>query len=113
MPNGDRPSSSTQPGRLPSTPLVHFLRWWLPAIVIVAGIVAVILGGGSDTSLEGGAGIVGAGAAIWLMNWLWRLGVSGDRDRDKEQAARAYFDEHGRWPDEPAPRGVRRDRPTR
>ena len=25
----------------------------------------------------------------------------GNRDRDDEEAARAYYDEHGRWPDEP------------
>jgi hypothetical protein len=28
------------------------------------------------------------------------MGVSGDADRDREQEARDYFDEHGRWPDE-------------
>lgn len=95
----DRPPPR-QPGRLPATPLVLFLRWWLPAIVIVAGFAAAIIGGFSDVALEGSAGIVGAGASIWLMNYLWRLGVSGDRDRDREQAARAYFDEHGYWPDE-------------
>jgi hypothetical protein len=27
--------------------------------------------------------------------------VSGRDDRDREEAARRYFDEHGRWPDEP------------
>ncbi|MGH2944816.1 MAG: hypothetical protein ACRDPC_00815 [Solirubrobacteraceae bacterium] len=30
---------------------------------------------------------------------LWAL-ASGRGDRDKEEAARRYFDEHGRWPDE-------------
>jgi hypothetical protein len=30
--------------------------------------------------------------------------VAGDGDRDEEEAARRYFDEHGRWPDEsPSP----------
>jgi hypothetical protein len=29
--------------------------------------------------------------------------VQGDRERDQEEAARRYFDEHGYWPDE-APR---------
>jgi hypothetical protein len=30
--------------------------------------------------------------------------LTGHDDRDKEEAAREYFDEHGYWPDEaPAP----------
>ncbi len=91
---------STSPQPLPATPLITFLRWWLPAIVIVAGVLAYVLSGGTDTSLEGAAGIVGAGSSIWLMNFLWRLGVSGDSERDAEVAAREYFDRHGRWPDE-------------
>jgi type II secretory pathway pseudopilin PulG len=34
---------------------------------------------------------------------LWFL-VTGRGDRDKEEDARRYFDEHGRWPDEsPSP----------
>jgi len=28
--------------------------------------------------------------------------VKGDEERDAEEAARVYFDEHGRWPDEDA-----------
>jgi hypothetical protein len=27
------------------------------------------------------------------------MGVEGDKERDREQAAREYFDKHGRWPD--------------
>ena len=54
-----------------------------------------------STGLEGGAGIIGAGLAIWLLNFLFRVGVSGERERDAEDEARAYFDRHGRWPDDP------------
>ncbi|MEA2182892.1 MAG: hypothetical protein QOF69_2077, partial [Solirubrobacteraceae bacterium] len=28
------------------------------------------------------------------------VGVSGDAERDREEQARTYFDDHGRWPDE-------------
>ena len=49
---------------------------------------------------EGGLGIIGAGLAIWLINVLFRIGASGDSERDAEDAAREYFDRHGRWPDE-------------
>ena len=46
----------------------------------------------------GGAGFVSAGLAIYFLNWLFRIGADGDRERDTEQAARDYFNEHGRWP---------------
>jgi hypothetical protein len=37
-----------------------------------------------------------------MVNFLFRLGVSGDRDREREEEARRYFDAHGVWPeDEP------------
>ena len=83
--------------------MMRFVRWWLPALVVVAGIVAFALHPNSD-GLEGAAGIVGAGLAIWLLNFLFRVGVTGDHERKSEDEARAYFDQHGHWPDE-APRG--------
>jgi len=43
---------------------------------------------------------VGVAAAILLLNVLYRVGVSGDEERDREAAARDYLDEHGHWPDE-------------
>lgn len=92
--------SPSHPNRLPSSPLVQFLRWWLPAIVCLVGLGLAAANDFSDDSLEGGAAIVGAGLSIWLMNILLRIGISGDDDRDDEVAARAYFDKHGRWPDE-------------
>ncbi|MCW3015023.1 MAG: hypothetical protein JWO02_2115 [Solirubrobacterales bacterium] len=92
--------SPTHVNRLPSSPLIQFLRWWLPAIVVVAGIALAAANGFSEDSLEGGGAIVGAGLSIWLMNVLWRIGISGDDDREDELAAREYFDRHGRWPDE-------------
>jgi hypothetical protein len=73
------------------------MRYLLPAAVVIAGVVVMSMGGESD--LEGGAGIVGAGLAVYLLNWLFRIGASGDREREREDAAREYFDRHGRWPD--------------
>jgi hypothetical protein len=72
------------------------VRYVLPAAVTVAGLVAMAFG--SEGDLEGGAGIVSAGLAIFFLNWLFRIGARGDRERDEEQAAREYFDRHGRWP---------------
>jgi hypothetical protein len=46
---------------------------------------------------------VGGGLSVLMINFLFRLGVSGDREREAEERARRYFDEHGRWPDEDEP----------
>jgi hypothetical protein len=50
---------------------------------------------------------IGVAGSVLLLNVLYRVGVSGDAERDREAEARDYFDEHGRWPDEqpPARRG--------
>lgn len=74
-----------------------FVRYGLPGVVTLAGVVAMAFG--TDTSLEGGAGLVSAGLAIFLINWLFRVGARGDSEREAEDRAREYFDRHGRWPD--------------
>ncbi len=82
---------------LHSTWLMVGVRYVLPAVVVVAGLIVMALG--SESDLEGGGGIVSAGLAIYLINWLFRAGAEGDRERDAEERAREYFDLHGRWPD--------------
>jgi hypothetical protein len=77
--------------------LLSTIRYVLPALVVIAGIVVMALG--SESDLEGGAGIISAGLAIYFLNWLFRIGASGEHERDAEDAARDYFDVHGRWPD--------------
>jgi hypothetical protein len=75
------------------------IRYVLPAIVALVGIVILIFDQ-SLIGLEGFVLFVGAAGSILLLNVLYRVGVSGDAERDREEAARAYFDEHGRWPDD-------------
>lgn len=82
--------------------VLSFVRTWLPAIVVAAGVILWLLDPTVDTA-EGSAGIIGAGLAIWLLNLLYRVGVTGDRERDVEDDARTFFDEHGHWPDEERP----------
>jgi hypothetical protein len=77
---------------------LKLLRYGLPTAVVVAG--GVIMALGSEVDLEGGAGVISAGLAIYFVNWLFRIGASGDRERDKEEQAREYFTKHGRWPDQ-------------
>ena len=79
------------------------VRYVLPAVIILTGVLALILSD-SINGLEGFAMGIGVAGSILLLNVLYRVGVSGDVERDREAAARDYLDEHGHWPDEqPAP----------
>jgi hypothetical protein len=79
-----------------------FVRWGLPGLVVLGGLIAWAFNPTLD-GLEGAAHIIGAGLAIGLLNLLFRIGMTGDRERDEEDAAREFFDRHGHWPDEPPP----------
>ena len=83
--------------------LMRFVRLWLPLAIIAGGVAIIIATGGSEDGLEGGFLTIGAGLSVWLLNIMYRVSVKGERDRDREDEARAYFDEHGHWPDEPPP----------
>lgn len=78
--------------------LLEVVRYALPAVVALAGVVVMCLG--SESDLEGGAGILSAGLAIYFINWLFRIGAAGDSERAAEQSAREYFSAHGHWPGE-------------
>jgi hypothetical protein len=82
---------------------MRVVRTWLPIGIIVAGCIVAVVTGFSDTGVEGGALLIAAGLSVWLLNVLYRVGVKGDRERDQEDRARAYYDEHGYWPDEEPP----------
>ena len=79
---------------------MSWVRTWLPVTIIVSGFVVALITGFTETGVEGGTLLVAAGLSVWLLNLLYRVGVKGDRERDEEDRARAYFDEHGHWPDE-------------
>jgi len=84
------------PGQTPTPLLLRFTRYGIPGLAVLAGIIAMCFG--SETSLIGGAGLIGAGISTWLISWLYRVGVEGDRSRETEERARRYFERHGRWP---------------
>ncbi len=83
---------------------MNVVRIWIPVAILLAGVILVIVRGGDETSIEGAAALWGAGLSVALLNWLHRIGVSGDSDRVDEDEARAYFARHGRWPDDAPPR---------
>ena len=78
------------------------VRYGLPLAIFVLGVAVLVIEGGGE-----GVGFflaaTGAALSVLLLNVLFRAGVKGDRERDEEEAARAYFDRHGRWPDEDRP----------
>ena len=79
--------------------MITAVRYVLPAIIALIGVVILVV----DQSLLGLEGFVlftAAGSSILLLNVLHRVGVKGEQERYDEEAAREYFDKHGRWPDD-------------
>lgn len=95
---------NTQPERKPGV-ILKLTRVWLPLAIALAGVVLIVLGHArySDLanakSLESGAGVALLIVAliVWMMNWMFRLSVSSNREREEEERAREYFDRTGRW----------------
>jgi uncharacterized membrane protein len=99
-----KPEQPVTVGRI----FLSLTRVWLPAIIAVVGIVLIVLGHASlsdqstSRTLEAGAGVglVIVAIIVWMLNWMFRMSVESNRERDVEEEAREYFDRHGHWPDE-------------
>jgi protein-S-isoprenylcysteine O-methyltransferase Ste14 len=83
-------------------------RVWLPLVIMVAGVVLIVIGHGSYSdlanthSLESAAGVslLLVALIVWMLNWMYRLSIRSNEEREFEERAREYFDRTGRWPDE-------------
>jgi len=75
---------------------LNLVRYGIPLALLVAGL--VVSAGSGHVGLAAGAMFISAATAVLLLNVLYRMGVEGDKERDREEEARRYFDEHGRWP---------------
>jgi protein-S-isoprenylcysteine O-methyltransferase Ste14 len=92
----------------PSRLLLVATRIWLPVGIAVAGLVLIVLGHASLSAqstthtIEAGAGValLLVALTVWMINWMYRMSVESNRDREVEEQAREYFDRHGHWPDE-------------
>ncbi len=84
----------------PTRVLLAITRLWLPLAIALVGAVAIVLGHGRTTLAAAGVVLLGTALIVWMVNWLFRMSVESNRDREREEDARRYFDEHGRWPDE-------------
>jgi hypothetical protein len=80
--------------------LLPFVRYGVPGLIFLAGVIVAAVDSDSQRGLEIGAMLMGSAFAVLLLNVFFRIGVQGESDRDREEAARVYFDEHGHWPDE-------------
>jgi uncharacterized membrane protein YoaK (UPF0700 family) len=76
---------------------LNAVRYGIPLVLFVAGAIISATAGGVGTAA--GALFFSAASAVLLLNVLHRIGVEGDKERDREEEARVYFDKHGRWPD--------------
>jgi hypothetical protein len=75
---------------------LNAVRYGIPLCLFVAGCIVAAIGG--NVGLAAGAMFVSAATAVLLLNVLYPIGVEGDKEREREDAARRYFDKHGRWP---------------
>jgi lysylphosphatidylglycerol synthetase-like protein (DUF2156 family) len=100
----------------PKSLLAHFVlratRVALPLLIAAFGVALIVLGAttGGATSTHSRSGVIAAtGVAlvvaaiiVWMLNWMYRMSVTSNREREEEEAARDYFDLHGHWPEEGA-----------
>ena len=93
-----RPATDSEPPAGRSI-WILVLRYGIGGVMVLAGVVLLIVNPGGF-GVDGFAMAVGGGLSVLLINFLYRLGISGDREREEEERARAYFDEHGEWPEE-------------
>ena len=83
-------------------------RVWLPLGIVVAGLVLIVIGHGTYSNLANthslesavGVSLLLVALIVWMLNWMYRLSIQSNEDREIEERAREYFDETGRWPDE-------------
>jgi len=87
---------------------LSFTRVWLPLAIVIAGVVLIVIGHGSYSnlanthSLESAAGVslLLVALIVWMLNWMYRLSIRSNEEREDEELAREYFDRTGHWPDE-------------
>jgi drug/metabolite transporter (DMT)-like permease len=81
--------------------LLTATRLGVPLAMAVAGVALIVAVHGHDNSTSAaGVSLIIAALIVWMINWMFRMSVRSNRDRDREEEARRYFDQHGRWPDE-------------
>ena len=87
----------------PATPdarlMVHAVRIGIPVLVAVIGVIVMVLAGGDPNIVALGGLLVGVAGLIALTGAIVRAGERSNEDRVREEQAREFFAQHGRWPD--------------
>ncbi len=78
------------------------VRSGLPLATVIAGVVLIVVGHAGVNSPTAVTGLVMIGIAVmvWLLNRMFRLSIESNRDREREELAREFYDRHGHWPDD-------------
>ena len=74
-----------------------WVRLVLPVATAFTGVVLIVLG--HEIAQAAGVFLIGVAGLVVLANAFVRLSLQSERDRERDEARRTYFDEHGRWPD--------------
>jgi hypothetical protein len=72
------------------------VRVVLPVTTALVGLALIVFGG--DVAQGAGIVLIGVAGLVALGNALMRLGLQSERDREREEERRRFFDEHGHWP---------------
>ena len=91
---------------------MQITRYWLPGGIALVGVVLIVLGHAaysestSSHSLESATGVALLLVAliVWMINWMYRLSIRSNLDREEEERARDHFTRTGRWPEDEDPR---------
>jgi hypothetical protein len=65
---------------------VNLVRYGLPAAILVAGIVLIVIGG--DAAVGAGIVLIGVAGLVALANAFMRLALQSERDREREEERR-------------------------
>ena len=77
--------------------MMLFVRYGIPLAMTVAGVVCLVIGGDAAGS---GVVLIGSAGIVLLLNVLFRLSLTSNREREQEERAREQFERSGHWPDE-------------
>ena len=75
-------------------------RVWLPLALALVGAVLTLIGHGRSNVAAVGVCLMLIALTVWLINWLFRMSIESNHDREDEEVARRVFDRTGQWPDE-------------
>ena len=86
----------------PTGRYMWIVRYGLPVLLLVLGVIGIIVGHASTRSPAAAGGVVFIGLAltVWMLNWMFRMSIESNQDREKEERARDFYSEHGYWPGE-------------